>query len=269
MDIYKPRISEQLSNKANTAQQWVLTKKVEGKDSYGFDPTKFFQIIRDFSNALGRIAALEKANDLEWTISLCALVETAQMVTTVLSELTEERFITCLILLRPAQELAQTIRYALKEGALVEWYEYSIEEDIRDLQEQISMIEDGLNGNWPLGFSPETAKEQIAHGKTKSQELKDLKMELGDRRSDKDWKSLVKRWRPTSKDLAKRLKGLHPEIPLHDLHTSSWAILNSYIHARSREFSPPPNLDTVMLQLQGTMFHLDLAGKELAEKFNL
>ena len=52
MDIYKPRISDQLSNKANTAEQWVLAKKNEREDCYISDPNEFFQKIRDFSNAL-------------------------------------------------------------------------------------------------------------------------------------------------------------------------------------------------------------------------
>ena len=46
-------------------------------------------------------------------------------------------------------------------------------------------------------------------------------------------------------------------------------MLNGYVHARSREFSAPPNLNGVMSQLLGTMYHINLAGIELAEKFSL
>ena len=269
MDIYNPSISEQLSYNANMAEQWVLTQEREGQDCGISDPAAFFQVTRDFSNALERMAKLEKETDREWSISLFALVELAQLVTATLSELTQGRFISCLILLRPAQELAQTVRYALKEGALIEWYEYSIEKDIRDFRQQISIIEDGISGNWPFGFNPESAKEAIAHGNTKIQELESLKLGLGDRQSSKGWTSIEKRWQPTSKEFARRLKGLDPHLPLQDLHTSSWITLNGYVHARSREFSAPPNLNDVMSQLLRTMYHINLAGIELAEKFSL
>ena len=268
MDIYKPQISEQLSHNADMAEQWVLAQEREGQ-GYGIpDPTRFFQAARDFSNALQRMATLEKEKDLEWEISIRALVELAQIVTAVLSELIQDRPISCLILLRPAQELAQTVQHALKEGELLEWYEYSIEKDIRDYKQQISTIEDGLCGNWPSGFDQEQAKEGIAHGNNKIQELGDLKLELGDRQSGKSWSSLKKRWEPSSKEFAKRLKGLHPQLPLSDLHISSWIVLNAYVHARSREFSAPPKMDSVIWQLRQAMYYTNLAGKELAEKFS-
>ena len=78
MDIYNPSISEQLSYNANMAEQWVLTQEREGQDCCISDPTAFFQAIRDFSNALERMAKLEKETDLEWSISLFALVELAR-----------------------------------------------------------------------------------------------------------------------------------------------------------------------------------------------
>ena len=66
MDIYKPQISEQLSHNADMAEQWVLAQEREGQ-GYGIpDPTRFFQAARDFSNALQRMATLEKEKDLEW-----------------------------------------------------------------------------------------------------------------------------------------------------------------------------------------------------------
>ena len=269
MDIYNSSISEQLSYNANMAEQWALTQEREGQDCGISDPAAFFQKTRDFSNALGRMAKLEKETDLEWSISLFALAELAQLVTATLSELTQGRFISCLILLRPAQELAETVRYALKEGALIEWYEYSIEKDIRDFKQQILMIEDGISGNWPSGSNPELAKEQIAHGNTEIQALENLKLSLGDRRSSKGWKSIKKRWEPSSKEFAQRLKELDSDLPLSDLHISRWMTLNGYVHARSREFSAPPNLNGVMSQLLGTMYHINLAGIELAGKFSL
>ena len=208
MEIYKPHISEQLSHKANMAEQWVLAQEQEGEDCCISDPNKFFQIIRDFSETFEILAKLEKETDLEWCISLYALVELAQMVTTTLSELTQGRFTSCLILLRPAQELAQTVRYALREGALIEWYEYSIEKDIGDFKEIISIIERGVRGNWaPGGISPESAKEQIDHCNTRIQELEDLKLRLGNRRSDKGWPHLRKHWEPGSKELAREIEG--------------------------------------------------------------
>ena len=269
MAIYNPSISEQLSYNANMAEQWVLTQEDEEQDCSIPDPTAFFQAIRDFSNALGRMAKLEKETDLEWRISLFALAELAQLVTATLSELTQGRFISCLILLRPAQELAETVRYALKEGALIEWYEYSIEKDIRDFRQQISMIEDGIRGNWPFGFNPESAKEAIAHANTEIQALEVLKLALGDRRSGKGWTSIKKRWEPSSNEFAQRLKKLDPHLPLEDLHKSRWIMLNGYVHARSRQFSAPPKLNGVMGQLLGAMYHINLAGIELAEKFSL
>ena len=269
MAIYNPSIAEQLSYNANMAEQWVLTQEDEEQDCSIPDPTAFFQAIRDFSNALGRMAKLEKETDLEWRISLFALAELAQLVTATLSELTQGRFISCLILLRPAQELAETVRYALKEGALIEWYEYSIEKDIRDFRQQISMIEDGIRGNWPFGFNPESAKEAIAHANTEIQALESLKLGLGDRQSGKEWTSIKKRWEPSSNEFAQRLKKLDPHLPLEDLHKSRWIMLNGYVHARSREFSAPPNLNGVMSQLLGTMYHINLAGIELAGKFSL
>ena len=49
------------------------------------------------------------------------------------------------------------------------------EKDIRDYKQQISTMEDGLCGNWPSGFDQAQAKERIAHGNNKIQELGDLK----------------------------------------------------------------------------------------------
>ena len=247
----------------------MLAQEREGQNCGISDPTAFFQVTRDFSNALKRLATLEKETDLEWRISILALVELAQLVTAALSELTQDRFISCLILLRPTQELAQTVRYAIKNGALVEWYEYSIEKDVRDFKQQISMIEGGLRGNWPSGFNPESAKKEVDHCNTKILELKNLILELGNGRSGKGWSSLEKRWQPSSKGFAERLKELDSKLPLPDMHTSSWIMLNGYIHARSREFSPPPNLNGIMGQLLGAMYHINLAGIELAEKFSL
>ena len=85
MDIYKPQISEQLSHNADMAEQWVLAQEREGQGYGILGPTRFFQVARDFSNALERMATLEKEKDLEWEISIRALVELAQIVTAVLS----------------------------------------------------------------------------------------------------------------------------------------------------------------------------------------
>ena len=131
------------------------------------------------------------------------------------------------------------------------------------------MIEDGIGGKWPPGVSPEEAKEQIAHCNNRIQELKDLKLELGDQKSGKSWGKLKTHWQPSSKEFAERLKGLDSQLPLSDMHTSSWMMLNGYAHARSRELSPPTKLDGVMLQFLGAMFHINLAGIELNEKFSL
>ena len=269
MDIYNPHISEQLSHNANMAEQWVLAQKSEGEDCYMSDPTAFFQSIRTFSKALELLATPESETDLEWRISLSAFSELAQLVTAALSELTQGRFMPCLILLRPAQELAQTARYALKEGALVEWYEYSIRKDMKDINQLKSMITAGLSGNWPPDFDSGLAKEEISHCNAKLQELANLKHGLAERQSGKGWTRLKNRWEPGSKEFAERLKGLDSPLPLRELHTSSWLMLNGYVHARCREFSTPPKLYDVTGQLLGAMYHINLAGEELAEKFSL
>ena len=79
MDIYNPSISEQLSYNANMAEQWVLTQEREGQNCGISDPAAFFQKTRDSSNALGRMEKLKKGTDLEWSISLFALLVLSQL----------------------------------------------------------------------------------------------------------------------------------------------------------------------------------------------
>ena len=79
MDIYKPQISEQLSHNADMAEQWVLAQEREGTGFTGIpDPTRFFQVARDFSNALQRMANTRKRKKTSsGKISIRALVETS------------------------------------------------------------------------------------------------------------------------------------------------------------------------------------------------
>ena len=71
-------------------------------------------------------------------------------------------------------ELSESPAVHAKEEALVEWYQYSIEKDIRDLQKQMSMIDDrgrpqrrmafkdcqGRRQNMPVGRSESVPPER-------------------------------------------------------------------------------------------------------------
>ena len=188
------------------------------------------------------------------------------MANAVLNEMNQGRFITCLILMRPMQELAYTLTFAAKEKKLIEWYEYSIEKDIRDINTQKSILKQGISGKWPRS-TPEQAeyvKECTNSHDARIQELKNLKTALGTHGSGKEWRDLRKMWEPNSEEFARRMQHAN-DMPLDDIHKDSWVLLNAYIHARSREFSPPPTLDSALNQLLMTWIHINQAGQKSLE----
>ena len=267
------QIPEQLLHHANMAEQWFLEQKYNPDDYVSCDPSDVLQAARKLSTALARDPTLEKPS-LEWRIFIHALTELAQMVTAVLSELTQGRQISCLILLRPAQELAQTVWHALKEGELVEWQQYSIWEDIEDLQEMKLMMEKTLaeetskSDQLSIEIS-ELGKEDINKCETRIQELKVLEMDLGNQRSEMEWKELRNYWRPTEKIFVERLEKVDSKAKLNDIHKFNWMVLNGYVHARSREFGPQPTVSGTISQLRSTFVYINLVIEELTKKFTM
>ena len=229
------QIPEQLLHHANMAEQWFLEQKYNPDDYVNCNPSNIFQAARKLSKALETVPTPEEPS-LEWRIFLHAHTELAQMVTAVLSELTQGRQISCLILLRPAQELAQTIWHALKEEKLVEWYQYSIKKDIKDWETLIPMMEETLKSGQYSRAITESAKEEINQYKAKIEELKNQEIALGNQRSDKELKELRESW---EKGFAERLEGIRPKARLEYMHIYSWIMLNGYVHATKQRIQHP------------------------------
>ena len=268
MATYNTKISQQLSQAADIAQQWILTQKQNG-DIYNLsDPDEFFNNIRTFSKALENFAELKKTPQLEWRISLSTLTELAQLITAILSELTQGRSIACLILLRSLQEIAHTARYALNQNALIEWHEYSIRKDMRDIKTMKSILKDGLDKYWPPGTDLELAEKGIQVQESRLEELKSLHNKLGKKQSGKQWSELKDRWEPSSAEFAKRLRQIDTTLPLENIQIASWLALNGYVHARSRDYDPYPPTDHVLGQLLISMVYLNYLGEEFIKKLN-
>ena len=132
-------IWEQLLKSADTAEKSVLSQQRRTQEKSTPGQKELFEHIRVFSHALERLSERDRASEnMEKRILLRALTELGEMANAVLNEMNQGRFITCLIMMRPMQELAYTLTFAAKEKKLIEWYEYSIEKDIRDINTQKS-----------------------------------------------------------------------------------------------------------------------------------
>ena len=262
------KVPEQLLYHANLAEQWLSEQQFNKKDSF-YDPSETFQYARDFSRGLETIDALNAETVPEWKIAHHASKELAEMITAALSELAQERFTSTLILLRPAQELGLTVWYAVKECKLIEWYQYSIQKDIRDYQKINSMIEETINPDQEFTADPELLKQGIAENNARIQELQNLEASLGNPWSEEEWGEFKKTWEPSSETFAERLKGLEQKALPDRIQKNNWIVLNGYIHARSREFSPPPQLNGIMEQLGWTLRTINFAHGEMGKKFTL
>ena len=255
----------QLPENTDTTEKWMLSQLKTASEEY---LPLIIQEIRHFGHALEKLSEGDKSNEkVEKRILLHAFIELAEMLTTVLSEMNQGRFTSCLIMLRPIQELACTITFAVEEEKLIEWYEYSIRKDIRDYKELKSMIEGEINSDlYDTCEQAEQAREVIDFYNVKLRKLRDLKTELGTNWSAKEQRHLNKKWQAGSKEIASRMKHWDKRIPFDGIIISSWMTLNGYIHARSREFSPTPTLGEVLSQLLQAIGYIAKAHQESVER---
>ena len=268
---FNHKIPEQLLHHVNLTEQWFSEQEYNSEYHISCDPTDVLQAARKLSTALGKVPDPDEPS-LEWRIFIHALTELAQMVTTTLSELTQGRFISCLIMTRPAQELAQTVWHALKNEKLVEWYQYSILKDIEDWQEIQSMVErtlteEAVKSDQLSTEIEESGKEEINKCEARIRELKALETALGNSLSEEEWRKLKTYWQPRSEIFAERLEGHNPQARLDNIQKANWLALNGYLHARSREFGPPPELREVISQLWSTFLNINLVVGEVTKKY--
>ena len=262
------QIPKQLANQADVAEKWLSEQQFNKEDLF-YRPNDIFQYARDFSRRLAETEALGEETvsewKMEWKIAYHASKELAEMLTAALSELTQERFTSTLILLRPAQELALTVWYAAQEEKLVEWYQYSIQRDIQDYQKINTMMEATLKPDQEFTADPEMLNQGIAKNNARIQELQNLEASLGNPWSEEEWGKFKKTWEPGSEIFSERLEGLEQKALPDRIQKNSWLVLNGYIHARSREFSPPPKLESIIEHLGWTIENINLANKAITE----
>ena len=246
------------------AERWLVRYQVEQGEPPKLDPgktTEMFQAIKIFALGLETLERKEPDNpdeSLEWKITITALKEIAEMMTSVMREIAEERFKTCYIICRPMTELAETLWYATKEDELIGWYEYSIRKDQEDLGRLRATDE-----------KDETSREKLSVIRNELKKKEATEEDLGPRHSGMDWKDLKNKWQPKEEDLLRRLNQEEDGESLQELHLLNSMVSNGYIHARSRAFDPEPNHEAVILGLALGSKLTEMAGKELIKKFRL
>lgn len=258
---------EQLETAVKVAESMTTEKKSSGEDLTHEENQMVFQKIREFSQALEVLERQQEEASLEQRVAVTAFMEIAEFATGAILEMTEGRHTSTMALLRPMQELALTVWWAIKQDKIIEWYEYSIRNDLEDLKSLESIVrKEGLRANWTNADLEQRTEETMEEWRNQTKELNSRLDNLGNRKSGKEWKDLRKYWRPGAKELAERMRELGDEIPFDDIHISNCITLNGYIHARSRECSRPLKLDSVKTQLMMTMVYLIYAGKEFVER---
>ena len=268
MRFRSTEISQDLIEAANTTEQWLSNTGINPPNLTTANPEEILFNIKIIGEALVTLSNHKKAKTLKWRIYLSAHQDLAQLITAILNQLTQKQFMPCLILLRSAQELAQTTRTAIEQDALFEWYEYSIRKDMKDIKQIKLLAQTNAENDNSTKDSFPSLGEVILQLDTKLKNRKALQDELSKNQSRKPWNELRRRWEPHSEDFAKILKDLDPTNNLPNMHLASWFILNGYVHARSRAFGHQSTATDVINQLSVTMIYIKLLGKEFVERFN-